>query len=522
MPVSYAVHRIDRRRLAQVLAGAGLSLPILAANQPLRMSAAQSADRSLLNVANEAEPSSLDPYLRGYFQSLVTRQIYEPLVEVRMTLADDGSSDVIVEQVPVLAESWTRPDPLTWRFTLRQGVTFHNGETFDANAIKASYDVMSDTDVAAQAGAYSILGLTTGLTVIDDSTIEVTTSVQNEELLGYYLGIGLVALPPALLASDGIPAFAEQPVGTGPYQFTSWERGQAIELASYPDYWNTDNVSVFDRVVIVSRPESAVRAQSISSGEADFAYNIGAEQASALNAFTTGGGFQSTSLRLNNQISPTNDQNVRLAINHAIDRQAICDSIFLGQATPAAFFGFQPVSVEPYAYDPELAHQLISDAGVEGAELELVYGEGRIPEEDQLAEIYRSYLEAVGLRIKLTKVEAVRYNEIGEQAFADQPPIYMETTSSGNYGEIAGGLEDKYGTEGTGTFSDPAFDARFEELQTLNGDDRSSALQSIAEDLHALAPRAWVAVVQQVHGISDKLNPNLPLNVFIHFTDLVD
>jgi hypothetical protein len=164
---------------------------------------------------------------------------------------------------------------------------------------------------------------------------------------------------------------------------------------------------------------------------------------------------------------------------------------------------------------------LIAAAGLEGQELELVYGEGRIPEEDQLAEIYKAFLEDAGLSIKLTKVEPLQYNEIGGKPFAEQPPLYMETTSSGNYGEIAGGLTDKYGTEGSGTFSDPAFDARFAELAALSNDARTTALQSIAEDLHAVAPRCWVAVVQQVHGISDKVAPNLPLNVFIYFTDLL-
>jgi hypothetical protein len=97
----------------------------------------------------------------------------------------------------------------------------------------------------------------------------------------------------------------------------------------------------------------------------------------------------------------------------------------------------------------------------------------------------------------------------------------METTSSGNYGEIAGGLNDKYGSEGTGTFSDPEFDARFQALAALQGEERNAEIQSIAEDLHALAPRAWVVVVQQVHGVSGGLTPSLALNVFIRFTDLV-
>jgi peptide/nickel transport system substrate-binding protein len=508
--------RISRRTLAQSLAGGALFLTTGRMNV-----ASQSTGLATLRVANEAEPTALDPWMRGYGPALVTRQIYEPLVSIRMTLAEGSESEVLIEEIPVLAESWERADDLTWRFTIRQGVTFHNGEALDANAIKASYDALNDADAAAASGAFAILAATSGCAVIDDYTVEISTPAPNAELVGQVLSLGLVALPPAMLAEQGLAAFAENPVGTGPYQFTSWARGQEIVLARFDGYWNAANVTIADEAVIVTRPEAAVRAQTISSGESDFAYNIGAEQASALEASVTGGGFQSTSIRLNNQVAPTNDQNVRLAINYAIDRQGICDAIFLGQAKPAAFFGFQPVTLEPYAYDPDQARELIQQAGVEGQELELVYGEGRIPEEDQLAELYKVYLEEIGLAVKLTKVEPLQYNEIGGQPFAQQPPLYMETTSSGNYGEIAGGLNDKYGSDGSGTFADPDFDARFASLAALAGEERAVEIQSIAEDLHALAPRAWVAAVQQVHGISASVSPTLPLNVFISFTDLL-
>jgi peptide/nickel transport system substrate-binding protein len=508
--------RIHRRALSQLLAGGAFATSVLVSSGSTF--ARQAEGLTTLRVANEAEPTALDPWMRGYGQSLVTRQVYEPLADVRMTL--DGE-DVVIEYVPVLAESWEQVDELTTRFTIRQGVTFHNGEALDAHAIKASYDALNSTDAAAAAGSFAILAATAGAEVVDDFTIDITSPVPNGEIIGQVLSLGLVALPPALLEEQGLEGFAENPVGTGPYQFSSWERGQQIVLTGFADYWNAANVTIVHEAVIVARPEAAVRAQSVTSGEIDFAYNIGAEQASALATSVTGGGFQSSSIRLNNQIAPTSDLNVRLAINHAIDRQAIADSIFLGSAQPAAFFGFQPVSLEPYAYDPDLARQLIQDAGLEGSEVELVYGEGRIPEEDQLAEIYKAFIDDIGLVVKLTKLEPAQYNELGGQPFEQQPPLYMETTSSGNYGEIAGGLNDKYGSEGTGTFSDPEFDARFQALAALQGEERNAEIQSIAEDLHALAPRAWVVVVQQVHGVSGGLTPSLALNVFIRFTDLV-
>jgi peptide/nickel transport system substrate-binding protein len=322
-------HRIHRRALSQLLAGGAFATSVLVSSGSTF--ARQAEGFTTLRVANEAEPTALDPWMRGYGQSLVTRQVYEPLADVRMTL--DGE-DVVIEYVPVLAESWEQVDELTTRFTIRQGVTFHNGEALDAHAIKASYDALNSTDAAADAGSFAILAATAGADVVDNFTIDITSPFPNGEIIGQVLSLGLVALPPTLLEEQGLEGFAENPVGTGPYQFSSWERGQQIVLTGFADYWNAANVTIVPEAVIVTRPEAAVRAQSVTSGETDFAYNIGAEQASALATSVTGGGFQSSSIRLNNQIAPTNDLNVRLAINHAIDRQAIADSIFLGSARP--------------------------------------------------------------------------------------------------------------------------------------------------------------------------------------------
>lgn len=468
-------------------------------------------------IANEAEPASLLPWFGGYGPGLVTRQIYETLAEPRMELAADGS--VSVTWIPVLAESWERPDDVTWRFALRSGVTFHNGEAWNADAAVASYTVLSDTEITNRLGQGNLLRALSSFTKIDDMTIEIVTPAPNSELLAPILRIGFAGLPASVLEEGAIDAYAENPIGTGPYQFESWSKGDELKLTPFADYWDA-SAPVLGPLRYIVRPEVAVRAQTIAAGEAHFAYNIGGQQASTLDHSVTGGGFQSTSLRLNNTIAPTNDIRVRQAINYAIDRDSIVEAIFGGHAVPTAFFGFQPVTLEPWAYDPDQAAALIEEAGVAGTELELVYGEGRIPEEDQLAEIYQASLEAIGLKIKLTKVEPVQYNEIGGQAFEEQPPLYMETTSSGNFAEIASGLQDKYGCEGSGTYCNPDMDAAYAELLTLDGDARNTRLQEIAEQLNAEAPRAWVAVVQQVHGLAEGVATTFPLNAYIRFQDI--
>lgn len=503
---------ISRRRFMELAAASGVAASALTLNHTVAQ------EESNFVYADAAEPADLSPWMKGV-GSFSARSIYETLAEVRMTLNDDDT--VTMEMVPVLAESWEQIDDLTTRFTLRQGVTFSNGEAFSADAVKASWDVLADADLAAEFGANSLLSNMGGCEVVDEYTVEISSQQPDFEYIGYFLRLGLVMLPPQKLADEGIASFNENPVGTGPYKLQSWERGSELVLERNMDYWNSDFPDTYNTITYIYRPEAAVRAQTIASGEADFAFNIGAEQAFTLDNPVIGGGFQSTSIRFNTTIEPMNNQDLRTAINHAIDRESICDAIFQGTATPISFFAFQPVEVAPYAYDPEIATQLINDAGFAGTELELVYGEGRVPEEDQLAELYKAYLEAVGLVINLRKVEPGQYNDIGGQEFSAQPPLYMETTSSGNYGEIVGGLQDKYGSNGSGAFTDEEFDARFAALAEMEGDERLAELQSIAEDLHAVAPRAWIAGIQQVHGVSERVNPTLPLNSWILVQDLM-
>lgn len=469
-------------------------------------------------IANEAEPSDLGPYPGGFGTWLVTAQIYETLVAPRLTINQAG----VVERALTyrLATSAERVEPTRWRFKLRQGVSFHNGEPWNATAAKFSFDTMANAKLATDLKKSSILARNyQGVEVIDEGTIDFLTKTPDAEALSWVY-LGFVGLPPKLTQEKGIEHLFENPVGTGPYKFKSWTRGQDIRLEKHTGHWNTTGANM-SAVRYLARREAAVRAQMVKAGEAHFAYNIGAEQAQGLRHSVTGGGFQSSGIRVNNTIAPTNDIRVRRALNLAIDRQGIVKTIFRGTATPIAFFGFQPVKLEPFPYRPDEAKKLIDAAGVRGAQLDFIYGEGRIPEEDQLAEIYKAAFEAIGLKITLKKLEPKQYNELGSKPFPEQPSLYMETTSSGNYGEIAGGLQDKYGCNGTGTFCKPEFDAEYMALAALDGAERNAKLQSIAERLHNdETPRVWVAAVQQVHGLAEVVKPSLPANAYIVFNDL--
>lgn len=529
---SFWKRRQSRRSFTRAAAAAGMLLgagPLLAAcgsadgddgdqKTPAATSSGATSTGSSISefiVANEAEPADLLPYFGSYSQVLVTRNIYQTLVEPRMTLRDDGS--VEITYTAMLAESFEQVEPGRWRFPLRPGVKFHNGEDWDAAAAKASFDAMTDPDVAASLNKNVLLDAE--MEVVDDMTVDIIFPGESTEIF-VRARIGFAGLPPKLLAEQGLAGFAENPVGTGPFKFQSWTRGQDIKLTKFEEYWDADATNI-PALTFIPRPDPGVRALTIRAGEAHMAYNIGGEQASSLERKVIGGGFQSSSIRLNNAIAPTNDIRVRKAINYAINREAIAEALFAGTATPIGFFAFQPVNVEPYPYDPDEAKRLIEEAGANGMELEFVYGENRVPEEPQMVEYYKSQLEEIGLSIKLTRLEPRQYNDVGGLPFDEQPPLFMETTSSGNFGDSASGLQDKYGCDGSGTFCNEDMDARFAELSTLQGGEKAAALQTIAEELqNEFVPRCWVVGVQQVHGLAAGVETDLPLNAYILFDDI--
>ena len=143
------------------------------------------------------------------------------------------SRDANLALKPGLALSWRSVAPTTWEFKLRQGVKFHNGEPFNAQAVKYSFERMQDPKTKWP-GAASIR-LIKSVTVVDDSTVQFTTE-RPWPLLPRYLGYYGMIVPPKL-AESGEDALVRHPVGTGPYRFVRWVKDDRVELEANPDYW---------------------------------------------------------------------------------------------------------------------------------------------------------------------------------------------------------------------------------------------------------------------------------------------
>ena len=270
---------------------------------------------------------------------------------------------------PWLAESWQRTATTTWRLKLRPDVRFSNGEVFDASAVKAAFDYLQSEAGQREPIGRELSDVTTAR-VVNGLTIELSTR-RPDPLLPYRLSLLAIPAPQAWLKLK--PAlFAKQPIGTGPL-FLQSTAANRIELGVAPASWRKANI---DKVSLLILPEPAARRAALTIGAVDVALTtISASDFESVEA--EGGRVMIdhipavVAMAFNTQnFVPFKDARVRLALTHAVNRQAIVDTIMggktrvAGQPAGAAWFGYNK-DVQPLSYDPELARRLLRAAGYE-------------------------------------------------------------------------------------------------------------------------------------------------------------
>jgi peptide/nickel transport system substrate-binding protein len=370
---------------AVLLAMAGLAAPHLAAAQDI-------------TVAIGSEPSTLDPQLRDDGGE---RQVNDNIYETLMARTPTG------ELVPGLAvEAPTQVDDLTWEFRLREGVSFHNGEPFNAGSVVASVTrVMDPANASEQLGYY---GPIVEAQKVDDLTVRIVTSAPDPILPSRMYWMKMI---PAGYAETGDLAAA--PVGTGPYMFDTWNRGTDLRLVANPDYWGRE--PQIDSVTYRFIPEAGTRLSGLMAGEFDVITNLLPEFTAQVPNFAAVPGLETSVLVLGTDNEVTSDVRVREAINLAIDRQAMADALFQGYAQVAngihvnpAAFGHH-AALQSYAYDPERARQLIAEAGAEGAAITVVGEAGRWLKSREQVEAVAAYWSEIGLDVTVDIQEFSMY-----------------------------------------------------------------------------------------------------------------
>lgn len=345
-----------------VLRLAGLVVPAVAAPALLTGCGGNPARDAgnVLRVSQPGDPATMDPQKQGDMVSM------NALINLFDTLTTRGRDNKLH---PRLALSWTALDARTWRFVLRPGARFHNGEPCDAAAVKFSLDRLLDPRTKSPIVE---LRYVKSVSVVDRLTVDVHTTVHDPILPDKLSLFGGVVVPPRYLADVGDQGFAAHPVGTGPFTFVSWQRDHQLRMRANPKHW--DGRPHVDELVFSPAPNASSSLAALQSGGVDLVAGLTPDAAQQLDGYTgvTLDGFsgiRTSYLSLNTlDRGPLSDRRVRQALNHAIDVPLLIKAVLGGKARevpamiPRGAFGFDP-SVKPFTRSVKKARELLAAAG---------------------------------------------------------------------------------------------------------------------------------------------------------------
>lgn len=345
-------------------------------------------------IALQGEPTTLDPQFAddGNMRP-VSDNVFDKLLVL------DGKT---LQPIPCLAIEWERVSDITWQFTLRENVKFHNGEPFTAE--DAIYSIKRIIDPAFKSQIAGNFSTIKDAKIINSNTILIITNGPDPILLKRLTLLDIVNKKYMESSPDNI--INTKPVGTGPYQVIEWNRGEEIKIEKFNDYWgqkpNIQNVTY--RFI----QENSTRLAALKAGEINLAVNMLPEYLEQLPSYKTANSIEFYFLRFNTIRGIMQNKLIRQAVNYAIDKEAIVEALFLGSAIPArgqlakeAYFGFNK-NLDAYAFNPEKAKELLKEAGYKGEVVQLISERGRWMKDGEISEAVASMISDVGINVKLT------------------------------------------------------------------------------------------------------------------------
>jgi peptide/nickel transport system substrate-binding protein len=377
--------------------------PLLAGAQPA----------GTLVVGVVAEPVNLDPaQVTDLNSNRVSRRIAETLV----TFPEEST-----QIVPGLAESWTiSRDGLSYTFKLRKGIRFHDGTPLNAEAVKFSIErQILESHPFNKLGKYPFanffFGNVKALVVMDDLTIRFILKEPRASFLAVLTSGAASIVSPTAVRKSGAD-YALHPVGTGPFRYVSWDRGQRVVLERNPDYWR--GPVKLERVIYRPIVEDQARLTELLTGTLDLIVGVPADFVSQLENNPKLGllkqvGAHVWYLGINNQKKPFDDRRVRQALNYAVNKDALVRDVLKGTGAVSrgpvlpGTWGADP-GLRAYPYDPERAKKLLAEAGYPSGFSTTMW----VPESGSgmqspvaMATVMQSNLKAVGVNVALQTME---------------------------------------------------------------------------------------------------------------------
>ena len=462
--------------------------------------------KDTLVIGQGADAKSLDPHASNDNPSSNIRvQIYDRL----MDLDENG-----VPQ-PMLAESWERPDDKTIIFHLRKGVKFHNGDEMKASDVKFSLErALASPEVS------HILAGINGVEVIDDYTVKVTTEKPMAAILNNLSHITIAILSERATKEAG-DKFGQNPVGSGPYKFVSWQSGDRVTLEAFPEYWQGE--APVKNVVYRNIVEETNRTIGLETGELDIIYDIQGLDKNKLRdderfVLIEGPQVSMTYLGFNMKKAPYDNPKVREAISQAIDQKPIIDTVFLGAGEAGNsiigpnVWGYY--DVEKYTQDIEKAKALLAEAGFpDGFKAKIWVNDN--PVRRDTAVILQDQLKQIGIDLTIETVEWGAF--LDGTARGDHEMFLLgwgTVTRDPDYGMYELISSSTMGAAGNRSFySNPTVDKLLEEGKTeLDPEKRKAIYKEIQEIIRKDIPMYMIIyplqnVVTQKNIKNFKLDP---------------
>jgi peptide/nickel transport system substrate-binding protein len=386
-----------------------------------------------LTIATAAEPSSIDPHFQDHDPSInLQRHVFEFLV----------GQGPCMELVPELATAWRARDPLTWEFTLRQGVTWHDGSRFTARDVLASFARVPKVENSPSSFAPYVRQITVA-EIENDHTLVLRTATPFPRMPNY---MGAVMIVPARIAETAkTPDFnaLAAAIGTGPYRITEFSRGQRIVLDANPRHWAgpppyarvvfrpisatgsrtasllSDDVDLIEQPAPVDIPRLRANPgvnvwQSVGNRIVCFAFDMHRDQAIGVTAHD-GSAIP----------NPFRDVRVRRALALAINRDAICAWVMEGLAQPAnqmvsaGVFGHDS-SIPAPVYDPEQARRLLAAAGYPNGFRMVIHGTSdRLVNDEKVLQALARMFARIGVRAEVDAMAStVFFPRVGRLEFS--------------------------------------------------------------------------------------------------------
>jgi peptide/nickel transport system substrate-binding protein len=459
-----------------------------------------------MTMVLESEPDTIQVKDGGGDNGfLVNANLYD-----RLTARDWSSGEPKI--VGLLAESWSQSqtDPKTWRFKLRQGLTFTNGEPFTADAVVAIVDnVVDPAKPGLQIDEFGLRG--SKATKIDDSTVDITTAVPDAI---FPSRIGKMGIPaPKWAASAPKDSSLTAAVGSGPYKLVEFVKGSHFLLKANEDYWGPNKPTIAE-IKIVFRNEAAVRASMLQTGEVQLATLLTPEQAKQVPATVIELSGESVGIRINHEHPVLKDLRVRQAINMAFDRKSMIDSLYGNVAEPLngmmvrkGSLGWNP-NLQEYPYDPAKAKQLVQEAGAVGQSLTLISRNGLFPRVDEVTELFANQVNQTGLKVSVQSLEVGQWRAINRQVkpgearsdlhlAALSDPVLDSSRVFLNYYQCGGAIA---------LWCDQEWTAKFNNVLGLGGDARAKGFQELWATAYEQNVYIPLFGLNFIHGISPKFH----------------